>query len=454
MRAAFTTYRLPAGIALLSAILYYVFAYRLARTDFTMLITLYGVLFFLCCLLIQFSGRNTTFLVGIGLVFRILFLFAIPNLSQDFYRFIWDGELLLKGMSPYLYKPDDLVQNSEFSIPNMQELYNGMGTLSASHYSNYPPLNQVIFAMASIFSNKITGMVIAMRILLITADMGVLYFGKKLLRYLKLPQHHIFWYFLNPFILIELTGNLHFEGVMLCFLLWSLYVLFRHKTVLAAVLFACAVSIKLIPLLFLPLFLQRLGWKKMMIHTCIVLLTTCILFLPFISGVFLTHYSETIGLWFVNFEFNASWYYVVRSIGFEVKGYNIIHSYAKVMPWIVLSVVLYLAFFRKNKTPVQLLTAMLLALSFYYFTATTVHPWYITLLIGLSVFTTYNFPLVWSGLIMLSYYAYAHIPFHENMWLIGLEYLPVYGMMLWEIWNRTPLLSPVKWYKSFSNRIR
>ena len=163
------------------------------------------------------------------------------------------------------------------------------------------------------------------------------------------------------------------------------------------------------------------------------ILAVAILFFPFLSDDFIGNYRETIALWFTNFEFNASWYYVVREIGFEVKGYNIIKSFGAVMPWIVIGFITVLTFFRRNKTPVQLISALLLALSFYYFTSTTVHPWYITLLVGLSIITKYRFPIVWSGVIMLSYYTYSTTPFNENLWLIALEYVVVYGVLVWEV---------------------
>jgi SAM-dependent MidA family methyltransferase len=88
------------------------------------------------------------------------------------------------------------------------------------------------------------------------ADIGILYFGKKLLERLNLPIKNIFWYALNPFIIIEMTGNLHFEPVMLFFLICCLYKLQQQKWTFAAILLACSISVKLIPLLFLPLFYQ------------------------------------------------------------------------------------------------------------------------------------------------------------------------------------------------------
>ena len=438
MIRAFKKNKILILISLLSAVLYFVFAYHLVRTNFGMLIALYGALFFGFYFIVRNNKDNTSWLTGAGIILRLVFLLAIPNLSQDFYRFIWDGELLLKGVNPYLYRPDILISDPGFYLPDMQALYEGMGSLNASHYSNYPPLNQLLFAIASVFSNEITGVVIAMRLLLILADIGVLYIGKKLLKYLNLPGYYIFWYFLNPFIIIELTGNLHFEGVMLFFVLWSVYVLLRNKIVLSGILLAAAVSIKLIPLLFLPLFLKRLGWKKMMVFGAVTVLGAVALFLPFLSEAFLANYRETIGLWFNNFEFNGSWYVLVREMGFGGKSYLSIKPYGKIMPLVVIIFVALIALFRKNKTPVQLITAMLLALSFYYFTATTVHPWYITMLIGLSIFTKYRFPLVWSFVIILSYYTYSSVPFRENLWLISLEYILVYGVLFREIFYKKP----------------
>ncbi|WP_203255916.1 mannosyltransferase [Hyunsoonleella ulvae] len=470
--------KIPLIITLISVVLYWFFAYNLVRTDYIKLVSLYAVLFFMFYKLVQAFKTDIEFLSYLAFCFRAIFILAIPNLSQDFYRFIWDGRMILEGFNPYLHTVESFISQGTLPVTQAQDLREGMGALNAGHYTNYPPVNQLCFVIAGIFAGKsILGSAIVMRLLIIAADFGTLYFGKKLLEKLNIPLHNIFWYILNPFIIIELTGNLHFEGVMIFFLIWSLYLLYSGKWIWSAVVLGLSISVKLIPLIFLPLFFQWFvnnksktsteaplkspqvdtpninqnntlhkkasKWMPAFVGTTrligfygIVLITTILLFLPFYSSQFISNYSQTVALWFQNFEFNASIYYIARAIGYSFRGYNEIAIIGKVIPIVVIVVTLIITFFRKNKTIVELITAMLFVLSFYYFTSTTVHPWYIATLLILSVFTKYKFPLIWSFVIILSYLAYINLnkaDKSENLWIITIEYLIVYGVFLYEI---------------------
>lgn len=436
-------YKIPLLFALLSIVLYISFGYDLVRSDFLKLISLYAGLFISLYFLIEKYKLPFGFLVCLGIIFRIVFIVVIPNLSQDFYRFLWDGRLLLNGISPYLFTPNSSTALG-VTIPQSQELIAGMSALNASHFSNYPPVNQFFFALAALFAGKtILGSVIVLRVLIILADVGILYFGKKILEKLNLPTKNIFWYFLNPFIIIELTGNIHFEGVMLFFFVWALYLLFKGKWFWAAVLIGISISVKLIPLLFLALFFKYFVSKKspaildktVLIKFYLVIgFAVLITFLPFLSSESIQNFSATIALWFQNFEFNASVYYVIRWIGFQLMGWNIIGIVGKILPVVIFLFVLAIAFFRKNKTQQQLLTSMLFAVSFYFLLSTTVHPWYVATPLLLSIFTKYNFPIVWSFLVMLSYSAYGKNGFDENLWLVALEYFVMVGVAVWELW--------------------
>ncbi len=430
-------------LILISTILYFLFAYFLERTEFNKLIFLWFSLFGCFYLLIKSTRISFSTLVGISILFRLIFLFAVPNLSQDFYRFIWDGRMILEGLNPYLSLPETYIQQGIHPIAEASELYAGMGEMNGGHYTNYPPLNQLCFLIAALFSSEsIFGSVIVIRLIIILADIGILYFGEKLLEKLNLPIKNIFWYVLNPFIIIEMTGNLHFEPVMLFFLIWGLYKLHQQKWILAAILIACSVSVKLIPLLFLPLFYQWftkkentffIGFRKLIGFYTITLITIILLFAPFYSSYLISNYSNSVGLWFRSFEFNASFYYLFREIGYLFRGYNEIAIIGKFTPVITIIFLIILTFFRKNKTKIQLITALLFGLCFYYFTATTVHPWYLATPIILSVFTKYKFPIVWSLVIILSYQAYSNTPWKENLWIVFIEYFIVFSFLFYEI---------------------
>lgn len=445
-------------IALISSILYYYFAYYLERTSFETLSILWISLFTGYFFLTHKQQYSFKSLAILAIVFRLIFLIAIPNLSQDFYRFIWDGRMIFEGFNPYMYLPETFIKNGVFPVSEASDLYAGMGPMNGSHYTNYPPLNQFSFFIAALFSNNsILGAAIVLRLQIILADIGILFIGAKLLKSINKSQHLIFLYALNPFIIIEMTGNLHFEPVMLFFLVLALYLFYKKKWVYSAFMLAFSISVKLIPLLFLPIFLKpflvrerKIEWErisKLILFYTVVIITVLVLFVPFLSPDLIDNYSNSVGLWFRNFEFNASFYYIFREIGYLFRGYNEIATIGKITPVLTVIFLMVVSLFNKNKTITDITTSMLFALSFYYFTTTTMHPWYLATLIILSVFTRYRFPLVWSLVIILSYQAYANTPWKENLWFIAIEYIVLYSYLLYEIKKPTQRLSGKNCYE-------
>ena len=430
------------------AILYALFAYTIERTDFTAVAILWCSTFLLSYLLIYFQSENEKLLTFSGILFRAVFIIAIPNLSQDFYRFLWDGRILLEGFNPYLSLPENWIANGNAPIAQAEILYKGMGQLNGSHYTNYPPLSQLCYFIAALAAKQsILGSVIILRVLIILADIGTLYFGKKILKALQIDSSRIYWFFLNPFIIIEMTGNLHFEAIMIFFIVWPLYLLKKNLWHWAAVVLGLSVSVKLIPLLFLPLFFQWFtigdthkfqskSFIKLTGFYLITLLTVLLSFAPFLSEHFIANFSRTIRLWFQTFEFNASVYFIIRWVGYKIVGWNIIETAGKILPIITIVFLISATFLRKNRNLPQLITACLLCLSFYYFLSTTVHPWYIAVPLILSIFTRYKFALAWSFAIILSYTTYLNPDFKGNLWMVGLEYLIVFSALLFDILNR------------------
>jgi hypothetical protein len=144
-------------------------------------------------------------------------------------------------------------------------------------------------------------------------------------------------------------------------------------------------------------------------------------------------FLKSINLYFQHFEFNASLYYLARQAGFWMKGYNMIAIFGPLMMILTFIIILFLALRAKNKVVAHFLVSVLFIFTAYYFLATTVHPWYITTLVAVSVFTHYRFPIIWSLAIILSYFTYSNPAFIENLWLVFVEYLVVYGVLIFEV---------------------
>ena len=422
-------------LGLLSLLIYSFLGYFVDRSEFKTMLCSISILFICYVYLIKNKEFNTRTLLFLGILCRLVLLGTTPFLSQDFYRFIWDGRLVINGISPYEFAPNAIIKSVKFAQAKL--LFDGMGNLSATHFSNYPPINQLLFAVAGLFSStSIIGSIVVFRIQIILADIGIYFIGKRILRLLFLNENAILLYFLNPLVLIELTGNLHFEGVMIFFFLVGIYFLIQKKYMFSVVFISFSIATKLLPLLLLPMFINYLGYKKSASYFVSIIVLTVLYFVPFVSLHLISNYFNTVSLWFTKFEFNASFYYVIRAIGFYYKGYNIIGSVGKIMPLLLLAFISCVAFFKKNNTIKDLFSSFLLVLTVYFLQSTTVHPWYVINLVFIACFTKLRFPIVWSFTVFFSYYAYSNALFKENLLLVFIEYALVLIFIVFEIFYK------------------
>ena len=147
--------------------------------------------------------------------------------------------------------------------------------------------------------------------------------------------------------------------------------------------------------------------------------------------------GSSIGLYFNSFEFNGSIYYLFREIGFQIYGYNQIENIGTIGQGIVLiSSIIILIKSRETKDFKSLFTYFVWMLLIYYAVASIVHPWYIIYLLTFSILTNLKFPLMWSFVVVLSYYAYKDIGIvEENYWLIGVEYIILLFAIIWDLKN-------------------
>ncbi len=394
--------------------------YYTDRSDFIQLIACFSILFAFYFYWIKESNKQDfNYLLLIAIAARIALIFSTPNLSDDYFRFIWDGKLIANGINPFDYLPNEL-RDSIFYQSNLL-LVDKMN--SPEYYSIYPPALQFIFFISSYLSfGNISANLVLLKIFILVFESGTIFLLINLLKHFHLPKTRVFLYALNPLVLTELSGNIHFEAGMIFFMLLTLYLILQNKLFLAAIPFTIAVSIKLIPLLFLPAIFFYLKPKKGFIFSFSTLILFIISSLPFFyNWEQLFHFLTSFQLYFQKFEFNASLYYVFRYIGKKLTGYNQIAIIGKILPFIVMISALVFAL-KRNKNSVQLPIKLFWTLSIYLLFASIVHPWYLCPLIAFSVFTNYRFIILLSGLCVVSYYAYSSNLYTENYYLIAIEY--------------------------------
>ncbi|MDP4933834.1 MAG: glycosyltransferase ArnT-like protein, partial [Salibacteraceae bacterium] len=77
----------------------------------------------------------------------------------------------------------------------------------------------------------------------------------------------------------------------------------------------------------------------------------------------------------------------------------------------------------------------------YYLLATTVHPWYISMLLILGVMSGRVYPVAWTGAVFLSYITYRTVAYQENYWFILIEYAIIAIVFLKPAWIKQWLSS-------------
>lgn len=437
------------GLLLISVVLYIFLGFIAKRYETLALLSSYFTVFAIYLyVIIKSRENNILFWLYSSILFRTFLIFSIPNLSDDFYRFIWDGRLWASGLHPFAEIPSHYITNDKAIGGIDIELFEKLN--SPDYFTIYPPVAQFIFWISVKLSpNSIYGSVIVMKIIVLVAEVGSIVVIRKLLRHYSLPDSRVLLYALNPLVVLELTGNIHLEAVLIFFFLLSLFLLSKQKLFTSGLAFSVAICVKLIPLVFLPSLLPKLGWKKVGQFYFITAITCLILFIPLWNSDIISGFQNSLGYYFYKFEFNASIYYLVRAWGFWYYGYNIVGSVGwklGLISFILILVISTRPWWSKritqntipnNAVTTQLFETAMFVLLSYLLLTTTLHPWYITTLLAISIFTHFRFAIAWSAMIFLTYAGYTNNGFEENLWLTTLEYISVMGYLAYElVWKR------------------
>lgn len=382
---------------------FYLLAYQISRETFfagLVLFSLSALGYYFLALNEKYRLRQLRHIFMLGVVCRLIFIVATPSWSDDFYRFLWDGHLVEEGQGLYSHTPRELMKNDSLRFEDKSLLFKQLN--SPDYYSVYPPINQLFFSAAVVMGANHVQEMLWLRIFILAGEVLLFFLLVRWLNDLGKDPSLVAWYFLHPVVIMELSGNLHFEGWMMLLLLFSLQLIEKQKWLRASVFFALSVGLKFLPLLFLPLLKRLMDFRRMAIFSLLVLLFLMLSFIPFLHSGFNLHAS--LGLFFQRFEFNASLHYLIREAGNWFGGFNPLRYSGPVLMIVLAATTLFLSLRKKALTMLDLFSAMTFCLLLFYLFSSIVHPWYIINLLVLTLLAGFRFGAVWA---LCGFFSYA-----------------------------------------------
>lgn len=214
-------------------------------------------------------------IIWVAVAARLLFLFRPPELSDDIYRYLWDGLNLLSGRNPYAAPPAGIQPVPE-ALAGLQRLVNHPDLVTI-----YPPAAQVVFAAGALSG----GGVIGVKALLVLLDLGSCLLILRLLAAFRLPAWRAALYAWHPLPVLEVGASGHIDAAGIFFVLATLCLLagspgasrekgpaeVRHaspwgrlpREFIAGATFAFALLVKFFPLVFLPGYVLAIRRKRL-----------------------------------------------------------------------------------------------------------------------------------------------------------------------------------------------
>jgi alpha-1,6-mannosyltransferase len=371
------------------------------------------------------SARARAIALGAALVFRLVAACGAPVLSDDVYRYVWDGRVQLHGLHPYAHAPQDTALDALRDADSARINHPELRTI-------YPPLAELAFAVLAALGLGVRGFQLGFGL----ADFGVVLALDRLLAALELPRERVVLYAWNPLAIVESATSAHVEPLGLLPLVLGTLALARGRRSLSAAALAGAIQAKLVPLVLVPAFVRRFRPREILVLVAVVLA----LALPYaITGPALgagaRDYAE-------RWEFNALGFACVRGALTALDtGHTLVpllgafdagdRLYRLVWPEPLARLVVLAALagwigWVASRRIVDPLREALLVLGALLLLAPTVHPWYALWILPFAAANLSAPWLVFAALVPLAYTGRGG----DVSWLVrAVEYGPVLALL-------------------------
>ncbi len=396
-----------------------------------------------------------------AVVFRLLLLLTTPTLSDDVYRYLWDGYVANNGVSPYAL-PVDSPQLDALNIP-LRSLVNHSWMASP-----YLPAAQWLFA-------GVTGLAplrpLSMQIAMVAIDLlnGALIVA--LLAAARLPGRRVLIYLLNPLAVVESAHGAHVDVWMIFLTLLAVWLALGRRTDnvrqpgfsqqfdavarvwLAPIALGMATLTKILPVLLLPVFFWPWRWRRLALYA--VMVGVPIALAGSRAGWGLTGpldgrgFFAALRIYGDQWNFNSGLFHWLEAALAQSRALNLdpagAGQAAKGIVALSMAAVLLAVWLRARHTHQTRARTRLMAvpLMAYVLLAPTMHPWYLLLLLAFTPFLAPGADewrggwwivapwLYLSGALFLSYLTYVNpLDLREFEWVRWVEWIPTLALLL------------------------
>ena len=343
-------------------------------------------------------GPSALLVIVLGaLFFRLCLLPREPALSNDVYRYQWEGRVERLHLNPYSVYP---------AMPALSALEDHRHPIETGRTvsTSYPPLSEWSLSWVSTIAGY--------KRLYTCFDLAALGVLAALLVVLKQPLHRLLTYAWNPCVLISFAMCGHNDSLALFTLLAAILFLIPRKPALSLSFLALSVMSKFFAVLLLPTFLRRTRPAYAALFVAVVGLS----YLPFLSAG--RRLFKGLSDFAAGWEGNDSLFRLIRLAGNS-------KSQAELVAGVFVMVLVAVAVKRRLKP----LAASLLLIFGLLFLSPNAFPWYFTWIVPFLCFYPRAPLLLMSVTSVLGYapvvvYA-AGQPYRDSPFILLLEYAPV-----------------------------
>jgi len=345
-----------------------------------------------------------------AVVFRALLLATTPTLSEDIYRYRWDGRVQQAGLDPYAHPPNAealrFLRNEHFSrisFPHLRTIY--------------PPLTEAAFRLGAWFAPTLT----AQKVVFLLAELVTCASLVAILLARGLSPLWVVAYAWHPLVVLEFAGSGHNDALGIAFLWLGLAAWQGKQWLPCSLAWSAALLSKYFSVILVPWwwFCQR---QRRWLAVFVVTAAVPIAWHPTLVSAFF----DTLSQMTTRVEFNAS---VSPLLTMMLGGASRSHLMS-----LGLWAVFLLWWARQAADPLRylfggVLVAVLLS--------PAVHPWYLTWLIPFCCFWRLPAVIALTGSVVLAYTAWpAYLAGGEwtiPLWARVAEYVPVLLLGVWQL---------------------